>query len=159
MKLKKSETFLKLIIVGVAICGIVLCAFVIPSIGKHIVLYYKELSHWYLPWLIFVTLTSLPCFTALVPLWQIATRIGADNSFCVENAKALKLFSTLAYADSAFFFLGNIVLLFAGFNHPTIVMLSLLAVFAGIAIAIISSCLSHLVLKAASIKDENDLTI
>ena len=44
-------------------------------------------------------------------------------------------------------------------SHPAIALLSLLVVFVAIAISVFFASLSHLVEKAAAMKDENDLTI
>ena len=71
----------------------------------------------------------------------------------------MKYVSYLAVADSAIFFFGNIVFLFLNMNHPGILLLSLLVTFGGILIAIAAAILSHLIMKAADIQEQNDLTI
>ena len=159
MKQKTLERVLKIIIVGLAVCGVLLFAYVIPASGKHIVECYPEFSSWFVPWLVFILIAAVPCYAVLVFAWRIAVRIGADDSFCIKNAKDLKAVCILALSDSAYFLLGNIVLWLFGKNHPSVIMASLLVVFVGVAIAVASAVLSHLVLKAALIKQENDLTI
>jgi hypothetical protein len=44
-------------------------------------------------------------------------------------------------------------------SHPGVTLLSLLIVFAGIAIAVAAAALSHLVHKAAALQEQSDLTI
>ena len=44
-------------------------------------------------------------------------------------------------------------------SHPSIFLFSCFIVFIGIAIAVASACLSHLVRKAAVLREENELTI
>ena len=44
-------------------------------------------------------------------------------------------------------------------NHPGIILYSLIVVFAGVAISVAAATLSHLVLKAAKLQEENDLTV
>ena len=44
-------------------------------------------------------------------------------------------------------------------SHPGVLLLSLLIVFAGIAVTVASAALSHLVYKAASLQEQSDLTI
>ena len=44
-------------------------------------------------------------------------------------------------------------------NHPGILFISMVVVFAGIAIAVAAACLSHLIRKAAALQDQSDLTI
>ena len=65
----------------------------------------------------------------------------------------------MAAGDSAFFFVGNVILLFCNINHPGIILISMIVVFAGIAITIAAACLSHLVRKAATLQEQSDLTI
>ena len=112
-----------------------------------------------MPWLIFLSLTAIPIYIALFFAWKIFANIGNDNSFCKENAGYLKWISWLAGGDAAYFFLGNIVLMFLNMNHPGIVLYSLIVVFAGTAVSVASAALSHLVLKAALLQEENDLTV
>ena len=44
-------------------------------------------------------------------------------------------------------------------NHPGIVLISLIVVFFGSAVAVAAAVLSHLVLKAALLQEQSDLTI
>ena len=75
------------------------------------------------------------------------------------NSRYLKYISILALADSGYFFLANLALLFLNMNHPAVFLGSLLVEFAGAAVAVASAALSHLVQKAAKIQEENELTI
>lgn len=159
MEQKTLSKWLKCIIIGVAICGIIIYSAVIPSLGQAIVYDYPEFSHYYLPWLIFIWMTGVPCYCALIFAWKIVTNIGTDCSFSEENAKFLKWISVFAAGDAAFFFLGNIVLAFLNMNHFGIVLLSFLVTFIGVAISIASAALSHLVKKAAILQDQSDWTI
>ena len=113
----------------------------------------------FLPWLIFLILTGIPCYAALGILWKIAQNIGANRSFCIQNAKLLKYISVLAAADAGFFFAGNIVLLLLGWNHPGIVLVSLCIVFIGAALSAAAALLSYLIRKAADLQEQSDLTI
>ena len=159
MEQKALSKWLKVIIVGVGLCGLVVYFLIVPEFGKSIVRDYPEFHSWYWPWLIFLWGTGVPCYTALVFGWKIAVNIGNDRSFSMENAKLLKWISWLAEGDAIFFFAGNIVLWFSNMNHPGVVLASLLVVFAGVAIAVAAAALSHLVKKAAVLQEESDLTI
>ena len=159
MKQKTLARWLKAVIIGAALCGAVIYLIVIPDFGRSIADDNPGLAYCYWPWLIFLWCTALPCYIALVFGWRIAKNVGNDRSFCMENARALKWIAWLALADAIFFFGGNLVLLFLNMNHPGVVLLSLVAVFAGVAVAIAAASLSHLVAKAADLQTESDLTI
>lgn len=160
MKQTSLSKWLKFIIIGVGICGLLVYALVIPMLGQTIALAENgAFDYCYWPWLIFIWATGIPCYIALVFAWRIAGNIGADNSFSLANAKLLKWISVLAAGDAAFFFIGNIVYLFLNMNHPGIVLFSLIVVFAGVAVSIAAAALSHLVIKAADLQEQSDWTI
>jgi len=160
MKQTTLSKWLKVIIIGVGICGLIVYGMVIPMLGETLADYLQgEFDYCYLPWLIFIWLTAIPCYLALFFAWKIASNIGKDQSFTTANAKYLKWISILAVTDAAFFFVGNIVYLLLGLNHPGIVIFSLLVVFVGVAVAIASASLSHLVLKAEVLQEQSDWTI
>lgn len=155
----KLSKWLKAVIIGTGICGTIIYFYVFPFWGRDMIASNPEFASWYWPWLIFLWLTSIPCYATLVCSWKIAKEIENDNSFCRKNANLLKLISILASIDSAFLFAGNIVLLLLKMNHPGVVLLAFFVVFAGITVTITAAALSHLVLKAAILREENELTI
>lgn len=159
MKQKNLSGWLKLITIGMALIGAVLYLAVFPVLGSEAVHKYPEYSHCFYPWIIFLWLTAVPCYLVLIFAWKISGNIGNDNSFCKKNADMMKNISVLAALDSAFFFAGNIVYWFIGYNHPSILLASFIVVFIGVAISVDSAALSHLIYKAADMKEENDLTI
>ena len=159
MKQTSLSKWLKIIIIGCGICGLLIYALVMPSIGQTLASENPEMSSYFWPWLIFIWATGIPCYIALFFAWKIAANIGVDKSFSISNAKLLKWISILAAGDAAFFFLGNIVFLLLNMNHPSIVLLSLIIVFAGVAISVAAAALSHLVMKAADLQEQSDLTI
>lgn len=151
--------WLKFILIGIALCGLVIYTVVFPALGQSIVTQNEEFSYCFWPWLIFIWVTGIPCYIAIVFAWRIATNIGADQSFSLSNAKLLKWIAILAAGDAAFFFIGNIIFLFLNMSHPGIVLISFIIVFAGVAISIASAALSHLVMKASVLQDQSDWTI
>ena len=159
MEQKTLSRWLKLAILIAGVCGLFVCAFVIPAYGLSVVSMYPEFSNRFWPWLTFLILTALPCFAALVIGWMIAADIGRDRSFSFENASRLKWISWLAAGDSAFFFIGNVALLFMNMSHPGVTLISLFFVLAGVAVTAASAALSHLVGKAAALQEQSDLTI
>ena len=159
MKQKSLSNWLKAIIIGMGIVGLVFYGLVVPALGNDLVSHYPEYIDGCYLWSGLLWLTALPCYIVLYLAWKISDNIGKDNSFCKENALGMKYISTLAAGDSIFFFAGNIIYLIIGFNHPSVVLAALAVVFIGISIAVAAAVLSHLILKAAQLKEENDLTI
>lgn len=155
----KLSKWLKAVVIGTGICGAIIYFYVLPFWGKDLIISNTEFNVWYWPWLTFLWITAVPCYIVLICGWKIAVEIGKDNSFSRKNANLLKTISVLAATDSVFFFVGNLLLLLLNMNHPGIIILSLFVVFAGIVVTVTSASLSHLVLKAALLREENDLTI
>ena len=159
MNHNKLALQLKTVIIGVAIFGLLVYLWIVPTLGQNFANMFPECAYAYWPWLIFIWATGIPCYGALIFAWNIAGRIGQDNSFSVENGISMKRIAKLASADGIFFFLGNIVLLLAGINHPSIVIVSLLVMCIAMGISVAASALSHLIMEAAELQEQNDLTI
>jgi hypothetical protein len=159
MKQKSLAKWLKVTIIGVALAGLAVLFVIIPILGQGIVGQNPEFEYCYYPWLVLFWVCGIPCYIALVLGWMIAVNIGKDRSFSLANAHYLSLISVLAAIDSALFFTVNIVFLLLNMNHPGIVLLSLIVVFIGVAISVAAAALSHLVMKAAELQEQSDLTI
>lgn len=159
MRQKTLAKWLKIILAGVGVCGLIVYALVLPEMGQILIDGREEFRGYFWPWLAFLWATGIPCYVALVCAWKIAGNIGADRSFSLANAALLKGISVLAVGDAAFFFLGNLVFLFLNMNHPSVVLFSLLVEFAAVAVAVAAAALSHLVRKAAALQEQSDLTI
>ena len=159
MKQKSLSVWLKIIIIGVGICGLVCDLLVIPELGISAAGNDPALTRMYLPWLIFAWVCSLPCYAALVLSWLITRNIGRDRSFSLENARYMKYISVLAGGDTALFFIVDVIYFLLGMSHPGVLILSLLVVFIGVAVSVAAAVLSHLIAKAADLQDQSDLTI
>ena len=159
MEQKTLARWLKFVIIGVAVCGLVADLLIIPSLGESFVGGDKTLEPLYWPWLIFAWVASLPCYAALILAWLVARNIGKDNSFSMANAKLLKAISIVAAADVAFIFVTEVVFLLLNMNHPGVLLFSLVVLFIGIAISVACAVLSHLIVKAAGLQEQSDLTI
>ena len=157
MTQESLSKWLKGVIAGIAVCGAVIYFYLVPVFGQEAA--YPEFSHCYIPWLIVIWLTAVPCYMVLYFGWKITMEIKKDNSFSMTNSRYLKYISTLALLDSGYFFLANLILLLLNMNHPGIFLGSLLVEFAGVTVAVTAAALSHLVQKAAEIQNENELTI
>ncbi|WP_018962548.1 DUF2975 domain-containing protein [Coprothermobacter platensis] len=159
MNQSSLSKWLKWILVVIGLCGLIVYAWVIPSLGKMLLSEYPEFSYCYVPWMILIGITVVPCYVVLVFGWKIAGNIGMDRSFSLENAKLLKQIAVFAAADAGFFFVMNVVYWFLNMNHPGIVLASITILLVGTAISAASAILSHLVGKAAELQKQSDLTI
>ncbi len=159
MEQKTLSRWISLVLIGAAFIGFFIFFVVIPMYGKSILSNYPEFSNRFWPWLIFLWVFAFPCYAAIIVGLKISRRIGMDQSFSMENAKSLKTISYLAAGDTVFFLLGNCALLFMNMSHPGVLAASLIISFIGFAVTIAAAALSHLVKKAAILKEENDFTI
>lgn len=159
MEQKTLSKWLKCILVGVAVCGLITYAVVIPMCGMSLRAQYPEFSNRFWPWMVFLWASGIPCFAVLVFAWKIAAAIGRDASFSLANAKCFERISVLSAADAAFFFVGNILLWLLNMSHPSVVLVSLVVVFVGVAVAVVSAVLSRLMKKAAALQEQSDWTI
>lgn len=159
MEQKTLSKWISLVLVGMALIGFLILFVIIPMFGKSLLSMYPEFSGRFWPWLIFLWLFAVPCYAAVIVGLKISRRIGMDQSFSMENADSLKTISYLAAGDTLFFMLGNSALLFMNMSHPGVALASLIISFIGFAVTIAAAALSHLVKKAAIMKEENDFTI
>ena len=109
------------------------------------------------PGIVAVSISAAPIAIALVLFWQICTEIGRDNSFCHKNASRLTGIGFCALIDTGYCAVGTVTLeIMVG---SPIWVTGMMVCTVGLAIALAAFLLSHLVLKAADMKAENDLTI
>lgn len=142
-----------------AVCVIFLGVTAAPDIGTELTLQNPSYKSFYLPCLIFIWISAIPVFAFLLMVWQIATDIGRDNSFCYANARRLKICSILALTDTVLYICGGIVLSIMRVLHPSIFII-IAGLFAiGFATTVCCAALSHLTRKAADMQSENNLTI
>lgn len=106
-----------------------------------------------------VSVSVIPIAVALALFWMICTEVGRDNSFCHKNARLLCGIGVCALVDTGYCAVGTVTLCFLVQLHISILLMGITASVAGTAIALAAFLLSHLVLKAADLKSENDLTI
>lgn len=159
MNQKNLSRWLKCIITVTGLCGATIYGVIIPLYGEHLKTLYPELSNCFIPWLIFLWISGIPCFTVLVLSWKIAGSIEKDRAFSNRNARLLKWISLLSAGDSCFFFIGNVVLFLLSMSHPAVLLALFAVIFAGVAFAVTAAVLSHLVKKAAILQEQSDLTI
>ena len=159
MNQSNLSKWLKFITIAVGVIGIIVFLFLVPMVGREVASTNPEYSYCYYPWLIFIWIMAIPCYMVLGFFWSICNQIQMNQSFSDKNAKSLIWISGLAIFNTIFCFVVNVTFLILNMSHPGIFIGFIFVIFAGIAIAIVSAALSHLVKKASVLQEENDLTI
>lgn len=139
------------------LCGLAVYGYFIPELLKTLFKDARPLA--FNAWFILSIVSAIPCYLVLLCGIRVAREIGRDNSFSVANSNLLKITAILAATDSLIIFVGSSIFYVVGLSSGIMEILSLLIVFAGISITVVSGALSHLVYKAALMREENDLTI
>lgn len=159
MNYKLIKSVMRFFIIALALIGLVFYAYAVPVIGKTLANRYPEFSHCYYPWLIFISITGIPCYIVLVKLWKLSTFVGDDNVFQPATVKIFRNISQLAAIDITFFFIMNVAFLLIGMSHPTILIASFVLTIVGAGFSFCSKVASEYVNQAAKLQEENDLTI
>lgn len=160
MSQKSLSRWLKVIILLMAVCGLAIYAYVLPKlIMPAATNLFVGLSNGSKIWIYILWVSAVPCYIVLVYGWLIAKNIGIDKSFTIMNSIYLKNIMLVTLIDCIYFFVANIIMLRLKMSTETIFIISMLMIFAGIVVAIAAACLSHLVLKAAKLQEQSDLTI
>ena len=157
-----SNTLCKLVraaVIALAVCGLVVCCWVFPSVGKSLAYRNPDYAHSYTPWLFFLWTASLPCFAVLGLVWKASTALKYDLVFTAGTARTVKHGAVLIFCATGFFFLGNAVLLLLGMSHPGVMLVSLFVDVFGISLAVLAAVLARYVAKAAALQEEADGTI
>ena len=100
MKQKELAAALKCIVILCLLAGIGLCGILLPMYGATIATVDVEYAWLFWPCLAGLWALCVPVLIVLALVWQMAGRIGADNSICVENAQALKWICALAVLEA-----------------------------------------------------------
>lgn len=116
----------------------------------------------------FKAVLGLPYLAALWFYFRVCLNIGDDRSFCPENVRALKRITVLMLVSAALWLLALLGQL-AGFTvflgeqsgFPAYILLcvDVLALMAGLAVALVSEMMAHLVNRAVTLQEDSDLTI
>ena len=159
MTQKTFANLLKAVIILAFLCVAVVYALYVPAAAAEGRASFPELESLWVPALIFVELTAVPVIAALVLSWFIARDIGRDQSFTRVNAHRMKTISFLALADVFYFLVGIGVFWTLGIASGPLMIFVMLICSAGVIVAVCAGALSHLILKAAVMREEQDLTV
>jgi len=159
MKQKELSRWLRAIVIVCWMLCAVMGAVFMPFAFRILAAEHPEAAWLTWPRLIVFWIALIPVILALWQGWQIFGEIGRDNSFCLENARRLKIISYLAAGDTLLVVVYAILLAAAQSLFLPVILLHLMVIFVGIAVAVATAALSHLTHKAAVLQDENELTI
>ncbi|MCL1803963.1 MAG: DUF2975 domain-containing protein [Eubacteriaceae bacterium] len=159
MTSKTLCALMRIAVIAVALCGIAIGTWVIPSLGSAIVAANPEFADWYFSWLVFAWAVGLPCFAVLLFVWKVALAIKQDTVFTLQTAKWIKAGSIIVFCDAGLFFIGNIALLLMNKNHMGILFVSLLADILALSFGLLAAVLSRYITKAAALQEVNDAMI
>lgn len=159
MKQAEIAKWLKAITWAIGIMGAVVFFVLVPILAKEMRRMYPEAAFLYWPGLVYNLTVAVGCYAILFQFWTVCREIGRDNSFSMENAAAFKRISALAVILAGVWAVAFAGLILLKCAQPGIMMFLIFAMFMSFIVAICAAALSHLVLKAYELKQENELTI
>lgn len=159
MNQKKMALMLKGIATVVGIMGILFFGILMPIMANDCRISYTEVDYLYWPGMCFGWIIGILCYLALFMFWKICSEIGKDNSFSIENVKALKTIAILAAIAGFMWFAAMLGLICFKIMSIGFFVLMSMAILVSISVSIIAIVLAHLVYKAYELKQETELTI
>ena len=156
---QKMAAVLKTVILFLSVLGVGLFAGVVPAGLYLFVDQFPEFHPFFYPWLIFLSVFSVPLFVILGFGLAIAKEIGNDNSFSSQNVRYLSGISVCLLADSGYFFAGNLVLWVLNLNYPIVVLFAIALCLFAVTISATVRVLAQLVNKAVRMREENEAII
>ncbi len=159
MKQDALARWIKFVIIGVGLCGLIVYAVIMPRFGAYLVNQNTILERNLMPWLILIWVSAIPCYGVLVLGWKVADRIMEDRTFSYDTAKYLKWVSYLAMGDAIFVFVVHVIFLLLDMSAAAVMLVVIIITFFGVAVSVCAAAVSHLVIKAADIQEENELTV
>lgn len=120
---------------------------------------FPEFAYLVRPGIAAISVSAIPVVISLVCFWRICTNIGADCSFCMDNAKKLTLIGVCALADAVYCFAFFGFLFAVGAFNPSVLVIALCTTIFGLAVAMAAFLLAHLVEKASAMEEEIKFTV
>ena len=91
MEQKTLARWLKIVLAGVGICGLLVFLLLVPDYGRSLAEKYPEFAYRYYPWLFFLWAAAIPCYVMLFLGWRIAGNIGRDRTFSTPASTFLRV--------------------------------------------------------------------
>ena len=159
MSSKTLRTLVRLAAIAVGLCGLAGAGLLLPALGLDIIRTAPELTRMFWPWMIFIWLLAIPCFTVLVYVWKVSTAVGQEEVFSMKTARWVKNSALLIFMDVGLLFVGNALFALLGMTHFSVILLSLIICIISMAIGVLTAALARYITKAAALQEEADGTI
>ena len=156
MNKKLIDILLKVTIIILFLSGLI-CCFAMKRILNYILPGFSPMTH--RMWLVALYVCALPCFASLIPAWLIAGNIGANRSFCNENALYIKAIGVLMAINTVIIAVADAVLYIIGRSFFALFISFSLIIAIFLAISVCAFALSSLINNAAVLQDQSDYTI
>lgn len=150
---------LKAACVMAAAMGVILFFGVAPAMALRFSGAHEALAWLFWPKLIYTWIVAAPCFAAAYEAWKVCVEIGRDNSFSTVNAASLERLSRWMWLAAALMGIGAAAMRLIDTALATQAFLWVFGALVAILMAVFARALSCLVRDAATIKNENDLTV
>ncbi|NTU88707.1 MAG: DUF2975 domain-containing protein [Actinobacteria bacterium] len=159
MKQKEMARLLKAIDMVSIIACLILAFYMAPLETGHLIERFPDLAICYWPLLAIVWVIAIPLLLIGILAWMIFVEIGNDNSFSEINAKRLRRAGILAFVDAIICLVSLTLFTALGLLVTELLLVFVVGLVGCITLALICVALSHLTIKAAALKADNDLTI
>jgi len=160
MEHSKIGIMLKAVVIG---CGVlVVSAYLLityPMFNEGVLKFYGDISGFYPYWYACFVVSIVPILIALRHAWVIVSNIGADQSFCKDNAIRFKKISVLAFIFAGYVFLVEIIFFLIFTKMPFLFISGTVLGLVAIGIGTVALVLAMLIDKATDLQDEQSLTI
>lgn len=159
MEQKNLSIWLRVIAAFMGIVGLLVFFLAIPQIIDDCRATYPQYEGIAAAAKVLCYVAALPFVAAVAQFYLICCRIGRDQSFSRENAAALRFIGYMAIADTGLVFVVFLTLMIAGAFNAGAAIASVMVMLLGVLVATAAFALSHLVMKAYNLKQDNDLTV
>lgn len=157
---RKNLSWMLKAVTLLAFAGVLFAGLVpVPQFAEHVAHFWPDYEDFATAAVIYVNVGFVPFYGALVLAWQVFSAIGRDESFTRANARRVRVASWLALFEVAYL-LGGLIWFGTRQALAAVTVLAFLGLtLLGLAAAVLCYALSVLILQAAEMKEEADLTI
>ena len=152
-------TFLKVVLLIIAMVTLGLCTFALPSLAGNTAEMYPEYAFLKYPILIGLYFTVIPFFFAIYESYKLLNIIKDKNAFSESALISLRHIMICAITITTLYAIGFLIMAVSNALHPGIAILGLVIIFASLVIAVFSAVLRELLRSAIELKIENELTV